>query len=102
MSALGMGLTLIRSVPVIITGLALEACGVFVCQSAAYSHVGKAAHEGRSSAAGLYLSFYYLGGFAGSILPGFLWKHAGWLGCVAIMLVMQVVAILMANKWWHH
>ncbi len=100
MSAIGMILTLIHSVPVIIAGLALEATGVFVCQSASSTHVGRAADEARSSAAGLYISFYYLGGFAGSILPGFLWKHAGWPGCVAIMLFMQAVAILIANKWW--
>ena len=101
MSVLGMMLTLVQSVPVIIAGLALEASGVFVCQSAAYSHVGSQALEARSSAAGLYISFYYLGGFAGSILPGLVWKHAGWPGCVAIMLCMQSMAILMANKWWH-
>ena len=100
MSAIGMMLTLIHSVPVIIAGLALEASGVFVCQSASSSHVGTAAHEARSSAAGLYISFYYLGGFAGSILPGFLWRQAGWPGCVAIMLCMQAMAILIANRWW--
>jgi MFS transporter, YNFM family, putative membrane transport protein len=99
-SATGMILTLVHSVPVIVTGLTLEAAGVFACQPASASHVGKAAKEARSSAAGLYLSFYYLGGFCGSILPGLLWKHAGWSGCVAIMLCMQVMAILIANKWW--
>jgi len=101
-SAAGMMLTLIHSVPVIIAGLALEATGVFTCQSASASHVGGAAHEARSSAAGLYISFYYLGGFAGSILPGLLWRHAGWSGCVAIMLCMQAIAILIANRWWQH
>jgi MFS transporter, YNFM family, putative membrane transport protein len=99
-SAVGMILTLIQSVPVIIAGLTLEATGVFACQSASTSHVGKAAHEARSSATGLYMSFYYLGGFAGSILPGLLWRHAGWSGCVAIMLCMQAGAILIANRWW--
>jgi MFS transporter, YNFM family, putative membrane transport protein len=100
LSALGMMLTLIHSVPVIIAGLALEATGVFACQSASASHVGRAAHEARSSAAGLYNSFYYLGGFAGSILPGLLWKHTGWSGCVAIMLCMQALAALIASRWW--
>ena len=100
MSALGMMLTLIRSVPVIVTGLALEATGVFACQSASASHVGGAAREARSSAVGLYISFYYLGGFAGSVLPGLLWKHAGWSGCVAIMLCMQAMAIMIAKRWW--
>ena len=105
LSAAGMLLTLVQSVPVIIAGLALEASGVFVCQSASSSHVGMAAHEARSSAAGLYISFYYLGGFAGSIIPGFLWNHAGWFGCVAIMLCAQAIAVLIANRWWtkeHH
>jgi MFS transporter, YNFM family, putative membrane transport protein len=100
LSALGMMLTLIHSVPVIIAGLTLEATGVFACQSASASHVGHAAYEARSSAAGLYNSFYYLGGFAGSILPGLLWRHTGWSGCVAVMLCMQALAVLMANKWW--
>jgi len=72
MSAIGMALTLIHSLPVVIAGLALEASGVFACQSASASHVGRAAREAKSSAAGLYISFYYLGGFAGSVIPGFL------------------------------
>jgi sugar phosphate permease len=100
MSASGMLLTLIHSVPVIITGLALEASGVFVCQSASSSHVGKVALEAKSSATGLYVSFYYLGGFLGSILPGIVWKQAGWPGCVAIILCIQCTAILIAKKFW--
>jgi MFS transporter, YNFM family, putative membrane transport protein len=100
-SAAGMLLTLIHSVPVIITGLALEASGVFACQSASSSHVGKAASEARSSAAGIYVSLYYLGGTAGSILPGLLWNQTGWLGCVVIILCMQIITILIANKLWH-
>ncbi len=100
MSASGMLLTLIHYVPVIIAGLTLEASGVFACQSASSSHVGKAAGEARSSAAGLYVAFYYLGGCAGSVLPGFFWKQAGWVGCVAIILCMQLTTILIANKLW--
>lgn len=101
-SVTGMMLTLIQSVPVIIAGLTLEATGVFACQAASSSHVGKAANEARSSAAGLYIAFYYMGGFAGSVFPGLLWKHAGWFGCVLIILCMQIAAILIANRWWHH
>jgi predicted MFS family arabinose efflux permease len=99
-SASGMLLTLIHHVPVVIAGLALQATGVFICQSASSSRVGKVAGAARSSAAGLYVSCYYLGGFAGSILPGFFWKQAGWLGCVAIIIFMQLVTFLIANKLW--
>jgi MFS family permease len=99
-SAIGMMLTLVHSVPVIIAGLTLEAAGVFTCQAAASSHVGAVAREARSSAAGLYISFYYLGGFAGAILPGLLWGRAGWTGCVVMTLCMQAVAIAIAAMWW--
>jgi MFS family permease len=99
-SAIGMSLTLVHYVPVIVAGLALEASGVFTCQSAASSHVGKAAFDAKSSAAGLYVSFYYLGGFVGSIFPGIFWKQTGWPGCVAIILCIQFLTVLIANKFW--
>lgn len=101
-SAAGMFLTLIHSVPLIIAGLAMEATGVFACQSVSSSYVGKAALEAKSSAAGLYVSFYYLGGFMGSILPGLVWKQAGWLGCVAVILSIQCITILTANRLWQN
>ncbi|MFZ2447077.1 MAG: MFS transporter [Syntrophobacteraceae bacterium] len=98
--AAGMLLTLIRSIPVIIGGLALGATGVFICQSAASSNVGKAAQSARSSAAGLYVSLYYLGGCMGSILPGFFWQQTGWPGCVAIIIGMQLITALIAFRFW--
>ena len=100
MSAIGMSLTLIHCVPVIVAGLALESSGVFACQSASSSHVGKAALEAKSLAAGLYVSFYYFGGFAGSVVPGILWTRAGWPGCVAIILCIQCLTIFIAKKFW--
>ncbi|OPY66994.1 MAG: Inner membrane transport protein YnfM [Syntrophorhabdaceae bacterium PtaU1.Bin034] len=99
-SAIGMLLTLIHSVPVVITGLAMEATGVFVCQSASSSHVGEVARDAKSSAAGLYVSFYYLGGFLGSVLPGIFWSHAGWPGCVIIILIVQCFTMLIGKKFW--
>ncbi len=99
-AATGMLLTLIHSIPVVVVGLTLAASGAFTCQAAASLHVGKAAGEARSSAAGLYVALYYLGGCAGSILPGFFWKQAGWIGCVAIIICMQMTTALIADKLW--
>ncbi len=96
----GMLLTLIRSLPVIICGLTLTSTGVFACQAAASSYVGKAAGKARSSAAGLYVALYYFGGGLGSILPGFFWEKAGWGGCVALILCMQVGILLIAGRLW--
>lgn len=98
--AAGMLVTLIQSVPVIIAGLALGATGVFISQAAASSNVGKSAQSARSSAAGLYVSLYYLGGCAGSILPGFLWERAGWPGCVAVIICAQLITVLVAYRLW--
>lgn len=96
----GMLLTLIRSLPVIILGLTMASTGVFACQAAASSYVGKAAGKARSSAAGLYVAFYYFGGVLGSILPGVFWKTAGWAGCVTLILFMQTGILLLAYKLW--
>ena len=93
-------LTLAHSLPVVLAGLAIAASAAFACQSAASSHVGKAAGKARSSAAGLYVGMYYLGGCFGSVLPGCLWKQTGWWGCVGIMVCVQAVTALIANKLW--
>lgn len=100
MGVLGILLTLIPHVPFVIAGLALGSSGTFVCQSAASSYVGKAAGEARSSAAGLYVSLYYLGGCAGSILPGVFWRETGWLGCVGLIVCIQGITALVALKLW--
>lgn len=100
LSAGGICLTLSRLLGPVILGLALLATGVFACQAAASSHVGRAAGHARSSAAGLYVSLYYLGGAVGSVAPGLLWNQAGWGGCVAFVVVVQgVTTLLVATKW---
>lgn len=96
----GMLLTLIRSLPFIVAGLSLASTGVFACQAAASSYVGKAAGRARSSAAGLYVSFYYFGGCLGSVLPGFFWERFGWSGCVALILLMQLGILLLVKMLW--
>jgi YNFM family putative membrane transporter len=96
----GVLLTLIPILPVVITGLALLATGVFACQAAASSQVGRAAGQARSSAAGLYLALYYLGGAIGSVLPGLVWPYLGWPGCVAIVLAMQGLMAGIAYTRW--
>ena len=96
----GMLLTLVHSVPMIIAGLTLASTGAFICQSAASSNVGRAAKEARSSAAGLYVALYYLGGCAGSVFPGFFWEQTGWPGCVVIIVCVQVITAMLANRLW--
>ena len=99
-SGAGMLLTLIPLLPVIVAGLTLLATGVFASQAAASTQVGRAARDARSSAAGLYLTLYYLGGAIGSVIPGLVWSRLGWPGCVAFVLLMQGIMAGIAYTQW--
>jgi len=54
----------------------------------------------RSLASGLYITLYYAGGSAGALVPGLTWAHAGWGGCVALVVAAQLAAALLALGWW--
>jgi sugar phosphate permease len=43
---------------------------------------------------------YYLGGSIGAFAPSLVWEHAGWAGCVAVVLVMQGLITLAAWTVW--
>lgn len=96
--AIGALLTLVPLTWVVILGLAVFSTGIFIAQSTASSHIGAAARHARSSAAGLYVSFYYLGGSAGATLLGLLWSWQGWQACVACLVFIQIVSALVALR----
>jgi len=84
---------------VILPGLGLVCTGVFIAQSTATSYLRIAAPAGgRVSAAGLYLSCYYVGGTIAGVAPAYVWKIGGWPACVclvdAVLLGMLVLALL--------
>jgi predicted MFS family arabinose efflux permease len=99
-AALGVALTLIHSLPAVMTGLALCSSGIFVCQAAASSFLGRAAGRAKSSAAGLYSTFYYGGGTAGAALPAFAWRLGGWPACVATIITALAAVIYLAATFW--
>ena len=96
----GLLITLMPSLPAIIAGLAITSVAGFICQAAATGLLAQRAEAARSSALGLYLTCYYLGGSAGAIAPAPVWEHAGWPGCVAlVILVLGAMAALVARFW---
>lgn len=99
-TALGVAMTLIHWLPMVIAGLALCSSGVFICQSAAASYLGRVAGRARSSAAGLYSTFYYLGGTAGATIPALAWKAGGWPACVGVTIAVLGCAIVIAALFW--
>jgi predicted MFS family arabinose efflux permease len=84
-SCLGVLLTLAPPLWAVVAGIALCSSGVFVCQTVTNHLVGRVAQGSRAAAVGLYVSFYYLGGFVGSVAPGLLWPWGGWPACVALI-----------------
>jgi MFS transporter, YNFM family, putative membrane transport protein len=93
-------LLLAGPVSVIMTGLTLCAICGMVCQAVSTGYVTMTAKEGRSSAVGLYGTAYYVGGSAGALFGGIACTFAGWGGCVATIVAMQVViAAIVARAW---
>jgi MFS transporter, YNFM family, putative membrane transport protein len=93
-------LLLAPPIALIVAGLTLCAVCGMVCQAVSTGYVTLSAKEGRSSAVGLYASIYYIGGSAGAFFTGLAWASAGWSGCVAVIVFVQVVlALIVAVAW---
>lgn len=88
---------------VIFPGLGLLCTGVFIAQSTATSFLRMAAPAGaRVSAAGLYLSSYYIGGTIAGVAPSYVWKIGGWPACVALVEVVLIGMLVLALIGWRN
>ncbi len=99
-SMAGVLLTLSHVLWLVILGLTLCSSGVFVCQIITNRSIGAAAGKSRASAVGLYVAFYYCGGFVGSVVPGFLWELGGWPYCAIFIALVLLVALLFTLCVW--
>jgi predicted MFS family arabinose efflux permease len=94
--ACGCLLMLVPSVVAIVAGLTVCASCGMVCQTVATSYVTTIAREGRSSAVGLYVTAFYVGGSMGAFLPGLAWNSTGWPACIAMVIAMLAAMALIA------
>jgi MFS transporter, YNFM family, putative membrane transport protein len=92
----GAVLMLAPSVAAILAGLVLCAVCGMLCQTIATGYVTAIAKEGRSSAVGLYVTAFYVGGSMGAFLPGLAWDAGGWPAAVAMVLAMLAAMALIA------
>ena len=91
----GLLLTLAHSLPAVIAGLAIFSSGIFVSQSAATVLMGQVAGHARSAAAGLYVTFYYTGGSAGTVLTAWFWLKGGWPACVGLFATASLFTLIL-------
>ena len=95
--ACGAALMLAPPVAAIIAGLILCAgCGM-LCQTISTGYVTEIAKAGRSSAVGLYVTSFYIGGSMGAFLPGLAWNVGGWPACIAMVMAMLAAMALIAT-----
>lgn len=100
LAASGLAVSLIAALPAMAAGLAAFVTGIFFAQSASTGFVGQNAPVARSTALGLYVCCYYLGGSFGSLVPGLIWTRLGWPGCVALVVAVLGGAGLLAWLAW--
>jgi MFS family permease len=97
---MGIVLTLHPSLRVIVVGLAVYSSAAFIAQASCNSHIGRVVEHSQALAAGMYATFYYVGGAMGSIVPAWLWSLGGWTACVALVVMVQVASLAMALSFW--
>jgi YNFM family putative membrane transporter len=102
LSMAGILLTLIENAPMIMIGLTIFSCGIFVAQAAGNSYLGIAATHNRAAAVGLYVTAYYVGGTFGGAVPGYFWNSGGWPACVAFIVLAQVLTGLLVSRCWQN
>jgi len=100
LGGLGMVATLADSLTLVIAGLAFFASGVFTAQACSLGFLGEAARHAKSTAVGLYVCLYYVGGSLGAVVPGGLWEWGGWSACVALVLATTGAATTLAMFAW--
>ncbi|MBS0535903.1 MAG: MFS transporter [Proteobacteria bacterium] len=96
----GVLLTLAPSLWIILIGLTVCASCGMLAQAISTSYVSITAKAGRSSAVGLYVTSFYIGGAFGAALGGAAWTFGGWPACVGLLVAMQVLMAAIVFFLW--
>lgn len=100
LAASGLAATLLPSLPAAILGLAGLAGGLFVTQTLSISFIGATVARAKSSAVGLYVTMFYIGGSLGGIIPGGVFRTWGWAGVVTLVVGVMAAMLLVARTAW--
>jgi predicted MFS family arabinose efflux permease len=96
----GLLLALVESLPAVVAGLALVAAGLFMVQTLSLQFIAVTVARARSTAVGMYVTSYYIGGALGGIAPSALWRLAGWPGVIALLATVVLLLMAVALTWW--
>lgn len=93
---LGIGLTLLRPLPVVVLGLAVLTFGFFGGHSIVSSWVGRRAGGAKAQASSLYLFSYYMGSSIAGFCGGLFWSASGWAGVAAFTGLLTLAGLAIA------
>ncbi len=92
--------TLVPTVAGVIVGLAGASGGLFVVQTLSMGWIAANVRRAVSTAVGLYVSVFYIGGALGGIVPAGLWQVHGWPGVVVLLAGVLLAMLLLAVLAW--
>jgi predicted MFS family arabinose efflux permease len=99
-SLCGIGLTALPALPAIVAGMALLSGGMFVVQTLSLGFIAARIPQAKSTAVGMYVTSFYIGGAAGGILPAPLWRLFGWPGVAALLVLIALAIIGLGRAAW--
>jgi YNFM family putative membrane transporter len=83
-----------------VLGLAFLSAGLFVVQALCIGLVPNLVTEARSTAVGLYVTIYYIGGALGGLVPALAYHAAGWPGVVALVACVFLAMMGLGYRHW--
>ena len=88
-------LGLVADRPEVLFGVMFIFCGgMFLVHATASGFLNRHAADNKGMVNGLYVSFYYAGGTAGSYLPGFIYERFGWTTFILVLLGVATTGLL--------
>lgn len=91
--AASLAATLIKVLPAVAVSLAVICLGFFSIHAAAAGSLNRRLTSSRGRANSLYVLFYYIGGFTGISISGYVYLSVGWPGIVAIGACVLVIPL---------
>ena len=78
----------------------LVCIGMFTVHSIATGMANSMKESQKGLTSGMYLTFYYIGGAIGSVVPSMIYRSYGWTSVIAIFIILLVIvfSLLFLNR----
>jgi predicted MFS family arabinose efflux permease len=96
----GLLVTLVPTVAGVIAGLVGVSGGLFVIQTLSLGYIAATVRHAVSTAVGLYVTIFYIGGALGGIAPAGAWQAHGWPGVVTLLVALLFSMLSLAAIAW--